>query len=167
MTVVGVPGDARAQVNDQFSWGVNAGAAVPANYLAKDHNTGVNGGISMAIGAVGQLLGIRIDGMFNQFGARSGTTAGTARILGGTVSLVLPLIGNNDRIYAIAGVGGYGIRPGVTGQPGVNDFGLNGGIGLWIPGVNGFLEARYHHFYRALPNKRPAVFVPITLGILF
>ncbi len=167
MTVVGVPGDARAQVNDQFSWGVNAGAAVPANYLAKDHNTGVNAGITFAFGGVGQLLGIRVDGMFNRFGAKSDTTAGNARILGGTVNLVLGLLGDGDRVYLTGGVGGYGIRPGIKGQSGKNDFGLNGGIGLWLPGVNGFIEARYHHFYRALENKRPAVFVPITVGILF
>ncbi len=162
-----VPHGARAQVDDQFSWGVSAGAAVPANYLAKDHNTGVNAGITMAFGGPGQLFGIRVDGMFNQFGAKGGTTAGNARILGGTVSLVMPVLGDADRVYLIGGVGGYGIRPGVTGQKGVNDFGLNGGIGLWVPGVNGFIEARYHHFYRALVDKRPAVFVPITLGILF
>lgn len=162
-----VPRVARAQVDDQFSWGVSAGAAVPTNYLAKDHNTGVNAGITMAVGRAGQLFGIRVDGMFNQFGAKSGTTAGNARILGGTVSLVLPVLGDADRVYLIGGVGGYGIRPGVTGLANVNDFGLNGGIGLWLPGVNGFIEARYHHFYRALADKRPAIFVPITLGILF
>ena len=161
------PRAARAQVDDTFSWGVSAGAAVPANYLAKDHNTGVNGGLSFAIGGVDQLFGIRIDGMFNQFGAKSGTAAGTTRILGGTLDLVLPVIGNGKSLYVIGGVGGYGIRPGVSGQTSVNDFGLNGGIGLWLPGVNGFIEARYNHFYRALPNKRPAIFIPITLGILF
>ena len=74
-----VPRGARAQVDDQFSWGVSAGAAVPMNYLAKDHNTGVNAGITMAFGGVGQLFGIRADGMFNQFGAKSGTAAGNAR----------------------------------------------------------------------------------------
>jgi hypothetical protein len=160
------PRGARAQGDDQFSWGISAGAAVPTNYLAKDHNTGVNAGITMAFGGVGQLFGIRMDGMFNQFGAKSGTTVGSARILGGTVSLVMPVFGDADRVYLIGGVGGYGIRPGVTGQTS-NDFGLNGGIGLWLPGVHGFIEARYHHFYRVLADKRPAIFVPITLGILF
>jgi hypothetical protein len=158
---------AGAQMNDQYSWGLNAGAAVPTNDLAKDHDTGLNAGITFAFGGVGQLFGVRVDGMFSQFPAKSGTSAGNARILGGTVNLVMGILGDADRIYATAGVGGYGIRPNVAGQDSKNDFGFNGGLGLWLPGVNGFIEARYHHFYRALPDKRPAVFVPITLGVLF
>jgi hypothetical protein len=162
-----LPSAARAQVDDQFSWGVNAGVAVPANYLAKDHSTGFNGGITFAFGGVGQLIGIRVDGMYNRFGEKSGTDAGSARILGATANLVMGVFGSGDRVYLTGGVGGYGIRTGVTGVKGVNDFGLNGGLGLWLPFANAFIEARYHHFYRALANKRPATFVPITLGVLF
>ena len=164
---VALPSAVVAQVDDQYSWGVNAGAAVPAKELAKDRGTGVSGGITFAFGGVGQLFGVRLDGMFNRFGAESGPTAGNARILGATINLVYSLFGQSSRLYVTGGVGGYGIRPGVAGQDSKNDFGTNGGIGLWIPGVNGFLEARYHHFFRALPDKRPAVFVPITLGVLF
>ena len=162
-----LPCAARAQVDDQFSWGVSAGAAVPMNYLAKDHDTGFNGGITFAFGGVGQLLGVRVDGMYNRFEAKDGTDAGSARILAATANLVMGVFGSGDRLYLTGGVGGYGIRTGVAGVKGVNDFGLNGGFGLWLPFASAFIEARYHHFYRALANKRPAVFVPITLGVLF
>jgi hypothetical protein len=161
------PSSASAQVNDTFSWGLTAGAAVPVKELKKDHQTGVSAGITFAFGGVGQVFGVRIDGMFNQFGAKSGTAAGNARILGATVNLVYSVFGDADRVYVTGGVGAYGIRPDVPGQDGKNDFGTNGGIGLWLPSVNGFIEARYHHFFRALPDKRPAAFVPITLGVLF
>ena len=161
-----VPCSSKAQVDDQFSWGLNAGVAFPANDLAKQHDAGVNAGITWAVGGVGQLLGLRVDGMYNRFGAKSGTTAGTTRILGATANLVMGLIGTSNRMYVTGGVGGYGIRTGVPGE-GVNDFGLNGGLGLWLPFANAFIEARYHHFYRALANKRPAVFIPVTLGVLF
>lgn len=163
---VALPCVAGAQVNDQFSWGVSAGAAIPMNYLAKDHNTGVNAGLTFAFGGVGQLLGVRIDGMYNRFGAKS-DSAGNARILGGTINLVMGVFGESNRLYLTGGAGGYGIRTGVKGESGKNDVGLNGGIGLWLPFVNGFIEARYHHFYRALANKKPAVFVPVTIGLLF
>ena len=155
-----------AQTNDQFSWGLNAGAAIPAKDLAKGHNVGVNGGITFAFGGPGQLFGVRIDGMYNRFGAKS-DTAGNARILGATANLVMGVFGDQDRVYVTGGVGGYGIRTGVAGEKGKNDFGVNGGIGLWLPFVNGYIEARYHHFYRALANKKPAVFVPVTIGVLF
>ena len=167
VSVVALPCVGAAQVDDQFAWGLTAGAAFPMNQLKKDHNTGVNAGITFAFGGVGQLFGVRIDGMFNQFGGKSGTTGGDARILGATINLVYSVFGDFDRIYVTGGVGGYGIRPDVPGQDSKNDFGTNGGIGLWLPSVNGFIEARYHHFFRALPDKRPATFVPITLGVLF
>ena len=163
---IALPRAACAQTNDQFSWGVNAGAVVPAKDLAKDHNTGVNGGITFAFGGPGQLFGVRIDGLYNRFGAKS-DTAGNARILAATLSLVMGVLGDADRVYVTGGVGGYGIRTGVAGEKGKNDFGVNGGIGLWLPFVNGYIEARYHHFYRALANKKPAVFVPVTIGVLF
>jgi hypothetical protein len=156
---------ASAQVNDAFSWGLTAGAAVPVKELKKGHETGVSAGITFAFGGVGQLFGIRVDGMINRFGEKT-DSAGNARILSGTVNLVYSLLGSENRVYLIGGVGAYGIRPDVPGQDGKTDFGTNGGIGLWLPGISGFIEARYHHFYRALPNKRAAAFVPITLGIL-
>jgi len=165
-TVVALPRVARSQGDNVFSWGVNAGGAVPAKGLADDHVTGVNAGITFAIGGVGQLIGFRIDGIWNQFGAKSGTTGTSARIVGGSLNLVTSFIGNSDRMYLIGGVGGYGIR-GIVGQASKNDFGINGGVGFWLPFANSFIEARYHHFYRALPNKQPAVFIPITIGILF
>ena len=166
LSVVALPRVARSQGDDVFSWGVNVGAAVPAKDLSNDHVTGVNAGVTFAVGGIGQLFGFRIDGMWNQFGAKSGTTATSARIVGGSLNLVTSLVGNSDRVYLIGGVGGYGIR-GIVGQASKNDFGINGGIGFWLPFANAFLEARYHHFYRALPNKQPAVFIPITLGVLF
>jgi hypothetical protein len=161
------PSAASAQVNDQFSWGLSAGAALPVKELKKEHETGINAGITLAFGGVGQLFGIRVDGMINRFGSKSGTDAGNARILGGTLNLVYSLFGTENRLYAIGGVGAYGIRPDVPGQDSKTDFGTNGGIGIWLPGVSSYIEARYHHFYRALPDKKAAAFVPITLGILF
>ena len=158
---------ASAQVNDQFAWGLSAGAAFPVKELKKEHQTGINAGITLAFGGVGQLFGIRVDGMINRFSAKSDTDAGNARILGGTLNLVYSVFGSENRLYAIAGVGAYGIRPDVQGQEGKTDFGTNGGIGIWLPGISSFIEARYHHFYRAFPGSKAAPFVPVTLGILF
>lgn len=168
LLVMAPPFAASAQVDDGYAWGLTAGAAIPVSYLQDDHNTGVNAGITFAFGGVGSLFGLRVDGMVNRFGAKSGTEGGNARITAATANLVYsPFSGGSDRFYLTAGIGAYGIRPDVAGQDSKTDFGTNGGIGLWIPGVSGFIEARYHHFFRALPEKRPAVFVPITFGVLF
>lgn len=162
-----LPSGARAQADDNFSWGLMGGAAVPAKDLAKDHNTGFTGGITFAIGGIGQLIGFRVDGLYNTFSAKNETTAGNARILGATGNLVMPIFGTGHHVYLTGGVGAYGIRTGVKGVPAVNDWGVNGGIGFWLPTGNAFVEARYHHFYRALAADHPAVFIPITLGVLF
>jgi hypothetical protein len=161
------PTPASAQVNDQFAWGLSAGAAFPVKELKKEHQTGINAGITLAFGGVGQLFGIRVDGMINRFPKKDDTDAGNARIIGGTLNLVYSVFGSENRLYAIGGVGAYGIRPDVPGQEGKTDFGTNGGIGIWLPGISSFIEARYHHFYRAFPGSKAAPFVPITLGILF
>jgi len=162
-----MPRAAAAQVDDQFSWGLTAGASVPARDLADDHNTGLAGGVTFALGQVGQTIGIRIDGLYSTFPGKSGTEGRDARIIGGTFNLVTSLIGTGDRVYVIGGVGGYGIRTGVPGVKAVNDWGINGGLGVWLPFASAFVEARYHHFYRALANKQPAPFIPITIGVLF
>lgn len=166
LSVTALPRVARSQGDDIFSWGVTAGAVIPAKGLATDHHTGIDAGITMAIGGIGQLLGFRIDGMWNQFGAKSGTDAKSARIVGGSLNLVTSLFGNSQHAYLIGGVGGYGMK-GIVGQASKNDLGLDGGIGFTLPFGSSFVEARYYHFYRALPNKQPAVFIPITLGVLF
>lgn len=164
---VALPARAHAQVDDHFSWGLFGGAAVPVKDLAKDHNTGFNGGITFAIGGIGQLIGFRIDGLYNKFGAKNETTAGDAKIVGGTANLVMPIYGTGKHVYLTGGAGGYTLNSGVKGIKAVNDWGLNGGVGFWLPTGNIFVEARYHHFYRAFSDKHPAVFIPITLGILF
>ncbi|MDP9177863.1 MAG: hypothetical protein M3O61_09305, partial [Gemmatimonadota bacterium] len=100
LLVMALPFAASAQVDDGFSWGLTAGAAIPVSYLQDDHNTGVNAGITFAFGGVGQLFGVRVDGMLNRFGAKSGTEAGNARILGATANLVYsPFNGGSDRFY--------------------------------------------------------------------
>lgn len=162
-----LPLAASGQVNDQFSWGLTAGAAVPARDLADNHDTGWSGGVTFAFGSVGQLIGIRVDGLYNMLPGKSGTDGRDARILGANFNLVASLMGTGDRVYVIGGVGGYGIRTGVPGVKAVNDFGINGGLGVWLPFANAFIEARYHHFYRALANKQPAPFIPVTIGVLF
>lgn len=167
-----------AQGQDQFAFGVSGGLAVPVDDLELHHTNGANGTLSLAIGAVDSPFGVRFDFMYNAFGDREGGTAltdqGKARVLALTGNLIFSIYGQRNRLYAITGVGGYGYQPGGTGTEDETDFGVNAGLGLWIPRVSGFVEARFHNAYRMLPNpadaterNRSARFYPITFGVLF
>ena len=160
-----MPRAAAAQVDDQFSWGLTAGASVPARDLADDHNTGLAGGVTFALGQVGQTIGIRIDGLYSTFPGKSGTEGRDARIIGGTFNLVTSLIGTGDRVYVIGGVGGYGIRTGVPGVKAVNDWGINGGLGVWLPFASAFVEARYHRISQKPQFGDARTFITISAGL--
>jgi hypothetical protein len=48
------------------------------------------------------------------------------------------------------------------------------GLGVWLPGINGFVEAKILNLYNALPDpstgvkgRKSAQLFPITLGIMF
>lgn len=169
---------AAAQGQDHFAFGVAGGVAVATDHLRTLHTNGPTGMLSLAIGAVDTPVGVRFDLMYSAFGERAGSGAfprqGKARIIGLTGNVVLPILGQSNRLYTIAGVGGYGYRPDATGPENGTNFGLNAGLGVWIPRVSGFVEGRFHNVYRALPdradatrNARSARYYPITFGLLF
>lgn len=167
---------AEGQGQDQYAFGLSGGAAIATTELHDQHDSGFNGTLSFGIGGVDSPVGIRFDAMYNGFGDREGGTLdqGRARITGLTGNLVFNIYGADTRLYGVTGVGGYAYSPNGPGTKGASDFGVNAGLGLWLPFVNGFVEARFHHFYRALPDpatgtpaKKSARFYPITFGILY
>lgn len=169
----------RAQGNDQSSFGISAGAAVPDGQLADVAKVGPTGSIMFALGNIGSAFGVRFDGMYMWFPGRdtprdSLTATGDVGIWGLNGNLVFSLIGVDTRLYGLTGIGAYGYRPKASGARNTDDFGWNAGLGVWIPGIGGFIEARYHTFYRALPDpvtgargKRSAKFIPVTIGFLW
>lgn len=167
-----------AQGQDQFAFGLSGGLVVPVDELKRHHTNGASGTASLAIGAVDSPFGVRFDFMYNAFGDRDGGAGvmdqGKARVLALTGNLIFSIYGQRNRLYAITGVGGYGYQPDGAGTEDETDFGINAGLGLWIPRVSGFVEARFHNAYRMLPDpadvtdrNRSARFYPITFGVLF
>jgi hypothetical protein len=179
LVAVGMSSRLDAQGDDQYALGLSGGAAFPARQLGDVTRTGANGTISVALGNIGSTLGIRFDGMYNWLPGRDNPTdsvaaTGDVRILGLTGNFVFSLIGVDTRLYMISGIGAYAYRPHASGAEKANDFGWNAGLGLWIPALGGFIEARFHNFYRALPDpvtgaagKKSAQFVPVTIGFLW
>lgn len=156
-----------AQSAKAMSLGISGGAAIPVGDFADVYKTGYNGTVSLMFNSVGTPLGIRVDGMFNQFGDKDDLIVSRPdyRIIGGNVNLVYALPGAGMRPYLIGGAGYYGQKPDVSGAKSVNDFGLNGGLGasFALSGFNTFIEARFHHIMSEVATQ----FVPVTFGISF
>ncbi|MEO8577705.1 MAG: hypothetical protein ABI556_13430, partial [Gemmatimonadales bacterium] len=61
---------ANAQGQDQFAFGLSAGASIPSGQGADYHKTGVNGTVMWGIGSVDSPFGVRFDGMYSILGEK-------------------------------------------------------------------------------------------------
>lgn len=169
---------AHAQGQDQFAFGLSAGATIPSGLGADYHKTGINGAVMWGIGGVDSPFGVRFDAMFSSLGEKKNITVaspqGSARLTSISGNFLFKTIGGDTRLYFVGGAGGFWYNPNASGTEAKSDFGVNAGLGLWLPAVNGFIEARWFNFYRALPNpdtgesgRRSLRIYPITLGIMY
>lgn len=170
--------EAAAQRDDQFVWGIGGGATIPSGWASDNHKVGGHGTLMLGIGGVDAPLGIRFEGSYGLLGERDNadvvTPQGSARVFTLMGNGIFNLYGNNKRLYAVTGLGGFWYNPDGPNTTAVNDFALNAGLGLWIPAINGFVEARWLNLYRALPDpvtglkgKKSARLYPVTLGFMF
>jgi hypothetical protein len=179
LTLTVIPsGRVEAQRDDQFAWAVGGGATFPSRAAHDSHTVGGQGTMSFAVGAVDSPAGLRFDGMYSSLGDRNGTATsfdqGSARVLVLSGNGVFSVYGSNTRLYAIAGLGGFWYNPRGEGAGKTNDLAVQAGLGIWLPFMNVFLEAKWLNLYRALPDpvsgiegKKSARLYPITLGIMF
>jgi hypothetical protein len=150
----------------QVAVNVALGAALPMGDAADGYEMGYN--VSAGVGIKPPLapLGVRVEGMFNSFGAK-GTSNVSTRVMGVTANGTFTLV---PQAYLIFGVGMYNSKltnlpAGVTSDAST-DFGFNGGVGVNIPltGFGTYVEARFHHISGDGGNFQ---FVPLTFGIKF
>jgi opacity protein-like surface antigen len=166
-----VPTMLAAQATTRPTFGVSGGVAFPTGDFADGVSTGYN--VSAHIGFKPALspIGLRIEGMYNQFDFK-GSTDATFKILAGTANAVImsSAAPGSMRPYFIAGLGAYNAkRSDLSGSD--TKFGLNGGAGLdlALSGINAFVEARYHYVL----SKDDATgtvntgFVPLVVGVRF
>ncbi len=164
--LVSLPFEARAQVSTvakPVQFGIAAGAAIPVSDLSTFFNTGFNG--TVTVGFHPQLipLGVRVDGAYNQFGAKAG--GGSIHFTSVTGNLVYSIPSETVAPYLIGGAGLYNIG-GSGGGGSSNKFGWNlgGGIKMPLSGFDTFLEARYN---QVQGNGGSSKFIPITFGVMF
>ena len=176
-TLLVLPRGAQAQGQDQFAFGVSGGVTIPSGLGADNHKLGPNGSVMAGIGSVDSPFGVRFDGMYSALGAKTGTGTlglGRARVTSVSGNFLFNLVGQDERLYFIGGAGGYNYNPDAAGTRATNDFAVNAGFGIWLPGLNGFVEARWFNLYRALPDpatglkgKKSLRIYPINFGIMF
>ena len=166
---------AQSEAQKSYALGIGGGAAIPVGKMSDVQKTGVNGLVSIALGAADLPIGIRIDGIYNNLPRSNATlpvgSPSTAdfRILGVLGNVVYAFSGTSAKTYVIAGGGLYNTRFDVNDAKSENHLGLNAGAGMTFGfgPIASFLEARYHFISRQPAQGGVLHFVPITFGFLF
>lgn len=156
-----------------YAFGLGGGAAIPVGKLSDTQNTGYNGIVAVAIGVAEMPVGVRLDGIYNNFRVRTAPVGSASssdlRIMGGLFNLIFAFPGTTAKPYLIAGGGLYSIKNDVSGAKAQNHFGFNAGLGATfaVGPFATFLESRYHTISRNAAKGGVVQFVPITVGLLF
>jgi opacity protein-like surface antigen len=173
------------------------GAALPMGDLDDLGNTGFTIGGGVEFGASVLPFGVRAELGYTRFGQEDQTVpdgeGGTITVkarpsnLAVTLNAILAPAPSATspatvRPYAIAGVGFYNAKVDASiagggfdfgGSDTKGGFGLNGGAGVRFQfvGFSSFIEARYHHLFKGMPDVESddeswtsAGYVPITFG---
>lgn len=166
-----------AQAQKSYALGVAGGAAIPTGKLSDSASTGYSVTAFLALGVPDLPLGVRFDGVYNDFSGRTVAPAGGGaaietprlRVLGALGSLVYSFSGTTAKPYIITGGGIYNIKADTAEARSKNEFGYNAGVGatFGLRGLAGFVEARYHGVSREAVDGGNLQFVPITLGVIF
>jgi len=159
-----------------YALGIGGGAAIPVGKLSNTQVTGFNGIIALALGAPDLPIGVRFDGIYNNFSRKNvasppagGTNTYSFRIAGILANAVYAFPGTSVKSYIVAGGGLYNTKFDVAGSKSENHAGLNAGAGLTfgLGPIASFIESRYHFISRE-PTKGGVIhFVPITFGLMF
>jgi hypothetical protein len=149
----------------QVSFGVAAGASAPVGDLGDGLDMGYHVMGSVSFSPPLAPVGLRVDGMFNQFAISSDIADGHTRILAATANAVFATPGILGP-YLIGGIGMYNLtsKVGDVSSDGVTKFGINAGAGFrfGLSGFSAFAEARYHYV-----DSGNASFIPISFGVTF
>ncbi len=159
-----------------YALGIGGGAAIPAGKLSNAQNTGYNGVVALAIGVAELPIGVRFDGIYNNFlrnnrlsPGGSGPISYNLRVMGALGNLIYAFPGTSVKPYIIVGGGLYYTRPDTASAKSENDFGFNAGFGATfrVGPFATFLESRYHSIARKDAKGGVMQFVPITVGLMF
>ena len=128
---------AQASGQKTYALGIGGGVAIPVGKLNQTQDTGFNGIVALALGVAELPIGVRFDGIYNNFSHKNviSPTSGpintySFRIAGILGNLIYAFPGTSAKSYVIAGGGLYNTRLDVAGSKSENHFGLNAGLGV-------------------------------------
>ena len=173
--LVSIALSAQASAQRSYALGIGGGVAIPVGKLRNTQSTGFNGIVSLALGSGELPIGIRIDGIYNNFSHTNGapppgaTSTADFRVAGILGNLIYAFPGTSAKTYVVAGGGLYNTRLDLAGTKSENHFGLNAGLGITfgLGPIASFVESRYHFISREPAKGGVIHFVPITLGLMF
>ena len=154
--------DAAAQVR----LSVAGGPSFPVSHLADEMNTGFNVLVGAGLSVPVLPVGLRVDGMLNQF-PEAGHD-GNFRVISGSVNAILDIPMVVARPYIIGGLGVYNSRftddhdhgdEGSTTNLGAN---IGAGVRVGLQGISVFAETRLHNIFSEGEQAR---FIPLSVGI--
>ena len=189
--VAGIPATAQAQTPPSpVTLVVLGGAAMPMGDLDDIANMGFTIGAGAEFGMSMLPFGLRAELGYTRFGEVSQSLGDfSVAVRPNNLSVTLNAVASPTvpaatiRPYFIGGVGFYNSKVDgdysdggvdISGSADKAGFGLNGGAGVRFQfvGFSSFLEARYHHLFKGMPDPeseteswKSAGYLPIVFGI--
>ena len=173
---------AQAVTHTPIQFGVMGGASFPTGTFNNNLNVGWNAGALLNFGFVNSPVGLRVDGVWNQFHFKNVSDSPRFRVLDATADAVFNFATSSPaQFYLIGGVGVYNFK--ITddnndfnfSSNSTTKFGLNGGVGVKFKAgpLAPFVEARYHYvfsgnyFSNVGGGSSKFQMIPISVGLTF
>jgi hypothetical protein len=166
-----------AGAQKSYAVGVSAGAGIPTGKFNDAYSTGYTAAVFIALGVPDLPIGVRFDGVYNQFAGRTVLVTGgdveieipDLRLIGAVGNLIYTFPGTTAKPYIVTGAGFYNSKNDAPGAKSRNDLGFSAGLGatFGLGGLAAVIEARYHGIAREAEAGGGIHFVPVTLGLVF
>lgn len=162
---------------------IGGGASLPLGEFADRYDPGYTVQGALLINFAGFPINLRTDVNYSKMklkdifnpGGQTALADDATKILGGLLSLTLPLGSGPIRPYVMAGLGAFNVDPAQfsTAAPTKSsvEFAVNGGAGLQLRlfGLEAFVEARLNNIYtdKGIVDTKGIQMIPLTFGVIF
>ncbi len=161
---------------------IGGGASLPLGDFGERYDAGYTVQGALLINFAGFPINLRTDVNYSNMklkdvfnpGGQTALADDATKILGGLLSLTLPLGSGPIRPYIMAGLGAFNVDPAqFSAAPTKSsvEFAINGGAGLQLRlfGLEAFIEARLNNVYtdKGIVDTKGIQMLPLTFGVIF